>query len=102
MRVSGSQSGYGSVVAGAVRRRRPERCASLQLGHLGRDLVGDVDRGVPRVVGARCDVDGDVVAHGQRALTGPPSPPSLVVLRVSLILTIGPTVKTTSSGWPGS
>ena len=54
-----------------TRRRRPERCASLLLGHLGRDLVDDVEhRGVGGVDGQHRNVDGHVVAHGQRTLTG--------------------------------
>ncbi|MGA9680103.1 MAG: adenylate/guanylate cyclase domain-containing protein [Mycobacterium sp.] len=61
---------------GEARRQRPTNApGGMSLWGLpGRsrgDLVGDVDRGVGGVVGARCDVDGDVVAHGQRALTGP-------------------------------
>ena len=61
---------------GEARRQRPTNAAGgMSLWGLpGRshgDLVGDVDRGVGGVVGARCDVDGYVVAHGQCALTGP-------------------------------
>ena len=59
-------------------------------------LTAESDWESDRFVAARLDVDGDVVGHGQRPLTGPPLADLgvWVALRVPLVLETGPTVNT--------